>query len=94
MGNRFSFAGFRCFQLCARSGRLPSRWFAVYATAQPMAADVSVAEGTRCKAYFKAQPLFFTQKKVFIVWHSEAKKIRVRRLERMKQMLATGKLIS
>jgi hypothetical protein len=44
----------------------------------------------------KLNALSFTHKKEFIVWYSEAKKeeTRVRRLERMKQMLATGKVIS
>ncbi|MBV8890377.1 MAG: hypothetical protein JO266_00075 [Acidobacteria bacterium] len=59
-----------------------------------MAADVSVEKALGAKLTSKHNTLFFTQKKAFIVWHSEAKKIRVRRLERMKQMLATGKLIS
>jgi len=40
--------------------------------------------------------LSFTHKKEFIVWHSEAKKedTRARRLEKMKQMLSEGKVIS
>ena len=40
--------------------------------------------------------LSFTHKKEFIVWYSEAKKddTRVRRVQKMKQMLATGKVIS
>jgi uncharacterized protein YdeI (YjbR/CyaY-like superfamily) len=44
----------------------------------------------------KLSALSFTHKKEFIVWYSEAKKeeTRARRLEKMKQMLATGKVIS
>ena len=44
----------------------------------------------------KLDALSFTHKKEFIVWYSAAKKeeTRVRRLEKMKQMLASGKVIS
>jgi hypothetical protein len=44
----------------------------------------------------KLNGLSFTHKKEFIVWYSEAKKddTRVRRVQKMKQMLATGKAIS
>ena len=44
----------------------------------------------------KLNSLSFTHKKEFIVWYSEAKKddTRARRVENMKQMLATGKVIS
>jgi len=44
----------------------------------------------------KLNALSFTHKKEFIVWYSAAKKeeTRVRRVEKMKQMLATGKVIS
>jgi bifunctional DNA-binding transcriptional regulator/antitoxin component of YhaV-PrlF toxin-antitoxin module len=44
----------------------------------------------------KINALSFTHKKEFIVWYSEAKKqeTRARRVEKMKQMLATGKVIS
>jgi len=44
----------------------------------------------------KLNALSFTHKKEFIVWYSEAKKddTRVRRVQKMKQMLATGKVIS
>jgi hypothetical protein len=44
----------------------------------------------------KLNALSFTHKKEFIVWYSEAKKeeTRVRRLEKMKQMLDAGKVIS
>jgi uncharacterized protein YdeI (YjbR/CyaY-like superfamily) len=44
----------------------------------------------------KLNSLSFTHKKEFIVWYSEAKKedTRGRRVEKMKQMLATGKVIS
>ena len=44
----------------------------------------------------KLSDLSFTHKKEFIVWYSEAKmeETRVRRVEKMKQMLATGKVIS
>jgi|SRR5579872_3566947 len=40
--------------------------------------------------------LSFTHKKEFVVWYSEAKKedTRARRVVKMKQMLATGKVIS
>ena len=40
--------------------------------------------------------LSFTHKKEFIVWYSEAKKddTRARRVEKMKQMLSSGKVIS
>ena len=43
----------------------------------------------------KLNSLSFTHKKEFIVWYSEAKKedTRACRLEKMKQMLATGKVI-
>ena len=44
----------------------------------------------------KLDPLSFTHKKEFIVWYTEAKKgdTRARRVEKMKQMLAAGKVIS
>ena len=40
--------------------------------------------------------LSFTHKKEFVVWYSEAKKedTRARRVEKMKQMLSAGKVIS
>ena len=44
----------------------------------------------------KLNGLSFTHKKEFIVWYSEAKKedTRARRLEKMKQMLSAGEVIS
>jgi hypothetical protein len=44
----------------------------------------------------KLNGLSFTHKKEFIVWYSEAKKegTRTRRIEKMKQMLSAGKVIS
>ena len=44
----------------------------------------------------KLNALSFTHKKEFIVWYSDAKKdeTRARRVEKMKQMVATGKVIS
>ena len=44
----------------------------------------------------KLNDLSFTHKKEFIVWFSDAKKeeTRARRVEKMKRMLATGKVIS
>jgi hypothetical protein len=44
----------------------------------------------------KLNALSFTHKKEFIVWYSEAKKddTRARRVEKMKQMLSVGKVIS
>jgi uncharacterized protein YdeI (YjbR/CyaY-like superfamily) len=44
----------------------------------------------------KLNALSFTHKKEFVVWYSEAKKedTRSRRVEKMKQMLSTGKVIS
>ena len=44
----------------------------------------------------KLNNLSFTHKKEFIVWYSEAKKedTRARRVEKMKQMLPAGKVIS
>ena len=44
----------------------------------------------------KLDALSFTHKKEFIVWYSDAKKddTRGRRVERMKQMLSAGKVIS
>ena len=44
----------------------------------------------------KLKALSFTHKKEFIVWYSEAKKddTRTRRVEKMKEMLATGSVIS
>jgi len=44
----------------------------------------------------KLNALSFTHKKEFIVWYSEAKKedTRTRRVEKMKQMLSPGKVIS
>lgn len=44
----------------------------------------------------KLNSLSFTHKKEFIVWYSEAEKddTRARRVEKMKQMLSTGKVIS
>ena len=52
------------------------------------------ALGTRLSQ--KLNGLSFTHQKEFIVWYSEAKKddTRVRRVQKMKQMLATGKVIS
>jgi uncharacterized protein YdeI (YjbR/CyaY-like superfamily) len=44
----------------------------------------------------KLNNLSFTHKKEFIVWYSDAKQedTRARRVEKMKQMLASGKVIS
>jgi len=44
----------------------------------------------------KLNALSFTHKKEFIVWYSKAKQdeTRARRVQKMKQMLATGKVIS
>jgi hypothetical protein len=44
----------------------------------------------------KLNGLSFTHKKEFVVWYSEAKKedTRTRRVEKMKQMLSAGKVIS
>jgi bifunctional DNA-binding transcriptional regulator/antitoxin component of YhaV-PrlF toxin-antitoxin module len=44
----------------------------------------------------KLNGLSFTHKKEFVVWYSEAQKedTRTRRVEKMKQMLAAGKVIS
>ena len=44
----------------------------------------------------KLDALSFTHKKEFIVWYSEAMKedTRIRRVEKMKQMLSAGKVIS
>ena len=44
----------------------------------------------------KLNGLSFTHKKEFVVWYSEAKKedTRARRVEKMKQMLSAGKVIS
>ena len=44
----------------------------------------------------KLDALSFTHKKEFIIWYSKAKKddTRARRVEKMKQMLAAGKVIS
>jgi uncharacterized protein YdeI (YjbR/CyaY-like superfamily) len=44
----------------------------------------------------KLSNLSFTHRKEFIVWYSTAKKedTRVRRVEKMKQMLSAGKVIS
>ena len=44
----------------------------------------------------KLNGLSFTHKKEFVVWYSEAKKVdtRTRRVEKMKQMLSAGKVIS
>jgi len=44
----------------------------------------------------KLDSLSFTHKKEFVVWYSDAKKedTRTRRVEKMKQMLAAGKVIS
>jgi Domain of unknown function (DUF1905)/Bacteriocin-protection, YdeI or OmpD-Associated len=44
----------------------------------------------------KLNGLSFTHKKEFIVWYSEAKKedTRARRVQKMKQMLSSGKVIS
>jgi hypothetical protein len=44
----------------------------------------------------KLNSLSFTHKKEFIVWYSQAKKedTRTRRVEKMKQMLSAGKVIS
>ena len=48
------------------------------------------------KLTHKLNTLSFTHKKEFIVWYSEAKKddTRARRVEKMKQMLSAGKVIS
>ncbi|HXY50054.1 MAG TPA: YdeI/OmpD-associated family protein [Terriglobales bacterium] len=44
----------------------------------------------------KLNSLSFTHKKEFVVWYSEAKKedTRIRRIEKMKQMLSSGRVIS
>jgi len=56
--------------------------------------DLRKALGTNLAA--KLERLAFTHKKEFVRWYTEAKKdeTRLRRLEKMKQMLRTGKTIS
>jgi Domain of unknown function (DUF1905)/Bacteriocin-protection, YdeI or OmpD-Associated len=48
------------------------------------------------KLTLKLDALSFTHKKEFVVWYTEAKKedTRARRVEKMKQMLSVGKVIS
>jgi hypothetical protein len=56
----------------------------------------SLQKALGAKLTQKLNSLSFTHKKEFIVWYSGAKmqETRARRVEKMKQMLATGKVIS
>jgi uncharacterized protein YdeI (YjbR/CyaY-like superfamily) len=56
----------------------------------------SLQKALGAKLIQKLNSLSFTHKKEFIVWYSEAKKedTRARRVEKMKQMLSAGKVIS
>lgn len=56
----------------------------------------SVAESTEQEAHPETEARSFPHKKEFVVCYSEAKKedTRVRRVQKMKQMLSTGKVIS
>ena len=56
----------------------------------------ALQEALGTKLTQKLKSLSFTHKKEFIVWYSGAKQedTRTRRLQKMKQMLATGKVIS
>ena len=57
---------------------------------------VQLERGLGAKFTEKLNRLSFTHRKEFVVWYSEAKKeeTRTRRIEKMKQMLSTGKVIS
>jgi bifunctional DNA-binding transcriptional regulator/antitoxin component of YhaV-PrlF toxin-antitoxin module len=57
---------------------------------------IPLQKGLGTKLTQKLNNLSFTHKKEFIVWYSEAKKedTRARRIEKMKAMLSTGKVIS
>ena len=57
---------------------------------------IPLQKGLGTKLTQKLNSLCFTDKKEFIVWYSEAKKedTRARRVEKMKQMLSAGKVIS
>lgn len=57
---------------------------------------VALQKALGAKLTQKLNALSFTHKKEFVVWYSEAKKedARARRVEKMKQMLSTGKVIS
>lgn len=62
--------------------------------------DIEIPEELRSalgpKLTIKLEALAFTHKKEFVQWYSEAKKedTRARRVEKMKEMLASGKVIS
>ena len=59
-------------------------------------APIPLQKALGAKLTQKFNALSFTHKKEFIVWYSEAKKedTRARRVEKMKQMLSAGKVIS
>jgi hypothetical protein len=57
---------------------------------------IALQKAIGAKLTQKLNALSFTHKKEFIVWYSEAKKddTRIRRVQKMKQMLSAGKVIS
>jgi hypothetical protein len=57
---------------------------------------VALQKALGTKLTQKLDSLSFTHKKEFVVWYSEAKKedTRARRVEKMKQMLSSGQVIS
>jgi hypothetical protein len=57
---------------------------------------VALQKALGTKLTQKLNSLSFTHKKEFVVWYSEAKKedTRARRVEKMKQMLSSGQVIS
>ena len=59
-------------------------------------APIPLQRALGAKLTQKLNALSFTHKKEFVVWYSEAKKedTRARRVEKMKQMLSAGKVIS
>lgn len=79
---------------CACSGR--NYWLEPHSEKREIEIPSPLQKALGTKLVQKLNSLSFTHKKEFVVWYSEAKKedTRARRVERMKVMLSSGKVIS
>jgi len=79
-----------------RAGDLVTITFEPDTEKREIAVPIPLQRALGAKLTQKLNSLSFTHKKEFIVWYSEAKKedTRTRRVEKMKQMLSAGKVIT
>jgi hypothetical protein len=81
---------------CVRAGDVVTITLEPDTEKREIEVPVALAKALGAKLTEKLHSLSFTHKKEFVVWYSEAKKedTRARRVERMKGMLSSGKVIS